>query len=622
MNEREAGQRRTVERARRGAMSAGAGIGAWAIVISAGVAGCTSDSAFEATQELRRSVVASARRELEPAEAQPEPRRLMDEAGVSELGFDEDRLRELREMAGESSYGDELPSLGEDLLGAMSIDGFRISLRQAVTTAVENNLAVQSSRLGPAISGAEVLAAQAAFDWTFFSNFNWNSVDQPTTVPVINGFPVGVGANTQQTVGYETGVRRPLITGGTFEASFGQTYTDDTTPGADFFPDPSNRVFVDLEIRQPLLRGFGSDVALATVRLTRNAERGAIQTLRQQLIDTITSVELAYWDLDAAYRELRVRQRLLERGLETRDVLAARRDFDVRPAEFSDAVARVESRRADLIVAQNEVRLASDQLKALINDSQLTVGTETVLLPVERPVRAGIEFSLFDSLVSALANRPDIARAILDIDDASIRQVVADNARLPRLDLAFSTRFNGVDRGVMNALDDITDTQFVDLAVGLEFEQPIGNRAAEATFRAAQLRRMQGVIDYRGVVQESVREVKAALRGIQTNYRLIQQTEVSRLAATENLRTLEVQEETVQSLTPDFLDLKFSRQEALASAEIAEINALRDYNTALAEYYAAMGTTLLRNRIDLVVPDFPGNADDGRLFPRFGRRAR
>ena len=575
-----------------------------ALVVSAG--GCTSRSGYESTERLRESVIMSAQRELGPAQTLPEPRPL-DEPEIVDLGFDEERLKELRRMAGPTAYDDDpLPDLGRGLLPEDTAT-IAVSLQQAVVASVENNLRVQASRLGPAISGAEVLAAQAAFDWTFFTNFEWNSVDQPSRVPVVNGVPLGVGATTRQSVAYESGVRKPLISGGTLELSVGQTYTDDTSPGSNLFPDPANSVFVDVELTQPLLRGFGSDVALSTIRLSRNTERRSIQRLRQDLIDTITAVEIAYWDLDAAYRELRVRLRLLRRGLETRDILDARRDFDVRPAEFSDAVATVESRRATVIRAQNSVRLASDTLKALINDPRLTVGSETLIVPVESPATQAITFSLLDSLVAALANRPDVAQAVLGIDDASIRAVVAENARLPRLDLAFTTRFQGLDQGAPGAFDRLTETDFVDLAVGLQFEQPIGNRAAEANFRASQLRRTQEVINYRAVVQESVRQVKAALRDIQTNYRLIQQTEVARLASTENIRTLAVLEETTQALTPDFLDLKFSRQNALAQSEIDEIRARRDYNVALAQYYAAMGTTLRRNAVDLVVPDYPGN---------------
>ncbi len=68
-----------------------------------------------------------------------------------------------------------------------------------------------------------------------------------------------------------------------------------------------------------------------------------------------------------------------------------------------------------------------------------------------------------------------------------------------------------------------------------------------------------------------------------------------------------MQEQTIQSLTPDFLDLKFRRQESLAQAEAAEQQALTDYNISLAEYEAATGTALERSGIIFDVPDVEAN---------------
>ncbi|MEM1166130.1 MAG: TolC family protein [Planctomycetota bacterium] len=568
--------------------------------------GCVSDVQFASTQELRQSIVDSAQRELREAQQFPEPR-TVPRPPQDDLGFTPERRTELERMAGPDSYVPGTADAGVDLLGHADSGAFALALEQAVAASVESNLAVQSARLTPAISGAQVIEAQAAFDWVFFADFAWNAIDQPSIVPVVNGIPVGNPAQLSQSVAYETGVRRNLISGGAIEISQGSTYIDNETPGAAFSPDPANEAFIEIDVAQPLLEGFGSDVALAQVRLAQNTERTAIQSLRQQLINTVRGVETAYWRLYAAYRILQVQQRLLDRGIETRDVLEARREFDVRPAEFSDAVATVEDRRGNVIVAQNELRLASDELKLLINNDAFTIGSEVLLLPLDVPPAEPIQFSVLDSITAALAHRPDIASAILSIDDASIEQLLADNARLPALDLTFQARFNGLGGDLGDAYGDVAEAGFVDLALGLQFEQAIGNRADEAAARAAQLGRLQEVVNYRAAVQNAVGEVKASLRNIQTNYRLIEQARTTRLAATENLRTLEVLEETTQSLTPDFLDLKFTRQEALAIAEINEINALADYNISISDLYAAQGTALERNRIAVVVPDYPGN---------------
>jgi outer membrane protein TolC len=424
--------------------------------------------------------------------------------------------------------------------------------------------------------------------------------------------PVGVDSSQSQSVGYETGIRKRLTSGGTLSLSQGQTYTDDRTTGTVLSPDPAQSTFLDISLDQPLLRGFGSDVALAEVRLTENIERRAIHEYKARLINSVTSTERAYWNLVAAYRTLQIRQRVLQRGIETRDVLQSRLQFDVRPSEYSDAVATVERRRGDVIRAENDLRQRSDDLKLLINDDELTVGNEALLLPADEALEQPVRYSLLDSVTTAMQYRPEVQQALLGIDDASIRQTVADNARLPLLDLSFQSRFQGLSEETDEAYEDIGEGQFVDFLVGALFEQPIGNRGAEADYRRRQLERMAATVDYRATLQRVVLEVKTALRNVTTNWQLIEQARSSRLAATENLRTLLVQEQTIQSLTPDFLDLKFRRQDSLAQAEIDEVGALTDYNIALAELSSAMGTALERNRIEFVVPD----AADAAAAPR------
>lgn len=572
--------------------------GAAVVLTLAACAG--SPLSTSSTEDLRRSVIESTRREVEDAETRPEWQRL--QRDPDRLQFSDDRLDELNTMAGPTSYRGVEPSLGADLLG-YETDTVALSLRDAITRAVENNLDIQSARLAPVISEQQLIAAEAAFDWTFFASASLNTIDSPSRVPVVNGVPVGSAINKSVGSGFETGVRKPLSSGGLLTVRSGLDIDNNQSPDIDLFPDPGSTATLDLTLEQPLLRNFGSDVNLAEIRLARNLERDSIEQLRSQLISLTAEVEQAYWDLYLAYAQLLIQERLLQRGIETRDVLEGRLEFDVKPAEYSDAVATVESRRGDVIRAENTVRQRSDALKALVNDSELTVGNELVLVPLDRPVDEAVEFNFLDAVTSALRQRPEIRRAVLNIDDASIRQTVADNATLPLLDLTLRATYRGLDENADDAFSELGAADFVDYLVALTFEQAIGVRAAEAQSRQRRLERLQAVIGYRSQVQQVVLQVKTALRNLFTNYKLIAQTRTTRLAAAENLRTLLVEEENTRALTPAFLDLKLRRQESLAVAEFQELQALVDYSVALADLYAAMGSALERNQIEFVVPD-------------------
>jgi len=555
------------------------------------------------SDDLRRSVVESTKREL--AEAKASPQVQMQKQLQDPLGFTPDRLSELNDLSGEGVYGSIQPPLENDLLGNQT-HTVSLSLQQAISRTVGHNLDLQLARLDAAASQTDIVAAEAVFDWTFFADSSFQITDEPSIVAAINGVPIGSETTRNRSLNFDAGLRKPLITGGQIDITQRLDIFNNQSPGRQLLPDPARTTSLEVALSQPLLRGFGSDVALAQIRMNRNIERTTLEQLRLDLINTVTRAEQAYWSLYQTYREAQIAQQLLDRGVQTRDILKSRLAFDVRPAEYSDAVAQVESRRADLIRTLNALRQRSDELKVIINDPDLTVGGEAVLLPIDAPADSPMKLSLVDSLETAFASRPEIQQAILSIDDASIREAIADNARLPQLDLQLTGSLNGLGATTLDSYDSLFERKFVDYLMGVSFEQPLGNRAAEAGFRRARLERVRSVVAYRSAAQKVVAGVKAALRNVVTNYTLIEQTRIARLAAAENLRTLLVEEKNIRGLTAAFLDLKLRRQDALATAQRAEIQAKVDYSSAIADLYAATGSTLKRNRIHLAAPN-PGD---------------
>ncbi|MBL8763788.1 MAG: TolC family protein [Phycisphaerae bacterium] len=572
--------------------------------ISAALPGCATPWGEGPDEELRRSIAQSVRRELDQAPKRGEVETSRQNR-VEALELKPETRRELEGMSGVGSYASGPPPYGPTLQGDSQAT-VAISLGRAVSTSAQRNLAVQFARLGPGISEAQAIAAQAAFDWTLFSNLDWNRLDQARPEQQFGlGQSNGVNSNEEQSVDTRVGVRKRMETGGTLTIQQGYKYTDEQTRGLSNNPNPANEATLTLQLDQPLLRNAGEDAALASVRLTRNAERDQIHSLKAELLKNVTDTEQAYWQLVQSYNDLQILDRLLQRGEEVKSVLKSRLAFDAKQSQYSDAVATVETRRSDVIRAQNALRQASDRLKVLMNDPEMTIASDVMLIPSDQGIDAPIRFDPLDAIRVALRNRPEISRALLSIDDTSIRQQLADNARLPLLDLQAQTRFNSLDGSGAQAFDKMTAGKLVDFLVSLKFEQPLGNREAEANFRARRLQRMQSVTAYRNTVQGIVSEVITALRDVDTNFKLIEQTRAQRLAAAENLRSLVVEEENLRAKTPEFLDLKFRRQQALAAAEQAEVAALANYNISVARYYAAVGTALDRNRIQFDVADAP-----------------
>lgn len=571
-------------------------------------AGCQSplDSPGE-EPSLQRSVAAAIDRELASLH-EPVPTLTTTQPPAEVEQALSERRDELEALGPATEASRTVVDLGADLTGGEQ-QQVSITLQSVVTTAVERNLATRIARLQPAVNAEDVINAQAVFDFVLFASADMEKIDEPTTVPVLGGIQLGTPFNASERYRFETGVRKRLYTGGELSASTDLTRFRNTAPGIGLVPDPAYTAAVRLGLTQPLLRGFGEEISTATVRLAENAERRAVAQLKSDLLDLVEQVELAYWNLVFAWNRLEIRQWLVNVGVDVRDVLDRRREFDTRLAEYSDAVATVESRKADVIRAQRNVRAASDALKALTNDPELTVGSEALLHPVDTFITSPISYNLRETIVTALAERPEIEQASLAINDASIAQTVTDNARLPLLDLSAQIAYFGLDEDSADSYENLFDAEFIDYVLGLRFEYPIGNRGAEAEYHKARLQRSQALLGYRRAVQNVVLDVKAALRDVVANFELMLATRSNRIAQAENLRALLVEEETLAGLTPEFLNLKFQRQERLALARQEELLAQANFDQSVAALYRAMGTGLAMRSIDFEVAGEPRTDD-------------
>jgi outer membrane protein TolC len=564
------------------------------------LSGCASHDATE--DALRSSIAASVQRETKPL-ASNTPSNVEHPDQVGNLGLRADIVKELEAMAGPGSHSGSAAPLDTDLTGQPPAT-VSVSLDRVIGSVIKNNLDVRTAQFAPAISREQVINANAAFDWVLYGDATWNNIDRPQQVPIVNGVPLGVGNEQRQQVDSTLGVRKQLTTGGTLSVQQALSYIDTETSGVSYAPDPAAALGISIGIDQPLLRGAGNEVATAQIKLAENAQKSAVVELRAQLLSRLTEARRVYWRLARVQQELLILQRLVDRGVQVRDQLKQREALDATPSQIADAAARVERRRADLLRAQTRLRNASDTLKSLMNDPELTLGAESLIIPSDTPVDAALTISALDSVQSALASRPEIAKALLETDDAAIRQVVAKNGTLPKLNLNAKTTFSALKDDVASAYD--ADNEFIDYIVGATFEVPLGNRGPEASERAARLDRARSVLKYRDTVRKVVLDVKTSLQSLRTNYRLIEQTRASRYAAAEVLRTLLVEKETIRGYSVERLDLELTRQESLAQAEIDEVAAKTDYQISLAELDAATGTAIERLGVEMQTP---GTAD-------------
>jgi len=504
------------------------------------------------------------------------------------------RMAELEELGGYGSWLSFAPDYGTDLFD-QAAPPEDITLEAALAAALENNLGLRFARLGPQAQREAVVAEQAAFDFVLFSDLAYEQVDEPRPVPfiddpVLGPVRLGTAVSAHDRGRVQAGVRKLLHTGGTVSAvTFLERFENQST-GIDFDPNPAYRAGVAVEITQPLLRGFGEDFNTAQLELARRQTRRSEEDVRAEALTLVALVEQAYWDLREAHARLLIQQRLTAEGEEVERVLAERREFDAQPAQYADALATVEQRRANLIRARFLVRQASDSLKALLDWGGASLATESLLMPMSEFDWAPVPIDFRSSVVLAVGKRPELRAALLDIEDAELRTRLADNLHQPQLDVLGRVRSVTEQGDFASSADAVAENDFLSGFFGLVFELPVGNRAASADARRARIEGRASLLRYEELLRDVVLEVKDVLRDLRTSFELLGATRAFRIAQTENLRALLLEQERRSSLTPEFLRLMFDRQERLARAQLEEVQSLANFNRALAAYRRAVGT--------------------------------
>ncbi|MGY8753476.1 MAG: TolC family protein [Phycisphaerales bacterium] len=508
------------------------------------------------------------------------------------------RAEELRILAPANTSGWESDT-GINLHLAPSVPQ-PLSLQEAVFFSLENNLDIHLAVLQPQIAEQGIINTEAAFDFVFGAGVSKNRTRVPQQqILAPGGAPLNSGESSSDQFLSNASLVKKLYGGGTVTVSTNITKSESEASGFTYSPDPAWKTIGTLELNQPLLRNFGEKITLAQVRLSKINKEQSDEDLRASLNSVVSLTEQSYLDLCLQWKKLQVALWLLEQGEDVVEILELRRSYDTSEADYAQAVATVQQRTAEIIKQQAAVQSASDTLKKLINTTAFSLDSEEVIQPVGELVASPLSISLRQALVTAVSNRPDLRKLSLQINANQVDIEVADNARLPQLDMQAQMSFYGLGDNANGGYTEVFGGDYVNYLVGLSFQIPLGNRSAEANFRSTRLKKMSAVASYKKGIQQATIEVKSALRNIVTNAALIQANKAFRIAQTENLRALTVEEETMAGLTPTFLNLKLQTQSGLAMARIAEIRAIVDYNKSISSLYQAMGTSLDQRQIKI-----------------------
>lgn len=487
----------------------------------------------------------------------------------------------------------------------------RLSLDEAVARALEKDEDVVVERRALDAAQAAVTGAGGAYDPLLSVETGYQRTSTPVN-SAFSGAPAGEAAPTTKAATASASLRRLLPTGGEVEVHATQARVESDASFDLLSPVWDSRLGV--ELRQPLLRSRGIDAARLGLRVAAADRDRAAASLRRQVTETVAAVERAYWTLVAARREVEVQEEsvgLAEEQLHETDV---RIQGGAAPeAEIAQPRAELERRRGDLLAAREAVARAENVLKLLVLSDDDGDAWVEPLIPEQAPAVALEPVDAAAALEAALANRAELEAAAAVVERRRAERELADDEVRPGLDLVLSydryglagsrnpaagsvTGFPttvpaGLEGGWNDAVEQLADGDFDDARAALVFTLPLGNRAAKAAALVAESAEAQSAALLARARKAVRAEVLDAVAGLDTAEGRIEASRAAREAAEVQLAA--EQDRFDVGLSTNFLVL--TRQNELASARLAEIEALTDYRTARTELGRATGS-LLRDR--------------------------
>jgi outer membrane protein TolC len=354
-----------------------------------------------------------------------------------------------------------------------------------------------------------------------------------------------------------------------------------------------DQAFARLTLKQPLVRGLGSDVALAD---ERKADLGAVETtIKSQLAAELMIRDLvsAYWELAYAAYEVDVRAESLD---------LARKQEQLTRQEMRAGTASQNSLDAVLyeIALRDEALLTSKlafEKKSLDlrRKAGLEIGRRDIVVRPSEPLEIdAVDWNVDDILAKSHKINRQIATKVLEQKAADIDVNVAHDATLPQINLSLSGAVLGTgdtSSGAFSAVGgDVGYGYQVMAGLTMSFEL---SGAAKAAHSAALAKRHRIDIDRLDLERQIDADVVSSVKVLMSGR--------TRVALSD--KAISISEDNLKAERANFLAQRstnfqvMQRQTQVIDARLRRGRAVADYRVAVAQLQYLSGTLLDAYRI-------------------------
>ena len=445
------------------------------------------------------------------------------------------------------------------------------------------------------------------FDPSIVGQLNWTH----QTTPETNVVTTGTNSLVTNTTLANAGVQQGFATGAQVGLNFNNSRESLNSLRSGYNPFTGSSL--GLTATQPLLRGFGSSLNRRFIRIAANQQKITSLLFRQQLIATVYGVIRLYTDFVALSEDEKVKLEtvtLAEKLLS--DTKAQVDEGTLAQVELTRSNAQVFSTRQDLINArglreEQEAILKNVLTRTGNGDPEVRaariIPTDVLAIPEKDDIRP-----MQDLIAGALADRPDLGQARLQIDNSRIGLAGARNATLPEVDLVGVMQNNGLagtvnplianpdltySGGYGSAAGQVLARNYPTYGIGVQVTLPIHNRIAEADLARDELQVKQSEIRLRQFENQARLEVEDALIAMRRARSSYEAAAQARALQQESLEA--EQAKFAVGASTSFFVIQY--ESLLSQAKSTEVAAMSSYVKARAALQRATGSILDENHI-------------------------
>lgn len=478
-----------------------------------------------------------------------------------------------------------------------------LSLPDCLQLALQYNLDIQIKRFDPVIGQYNLYVSYDAYEpvFSFSASKNYNASAgflQTTT----NGTQVPSPGFQSEQNNYTPTIKGSLPTGLTY--GLNGTWSRNSTwslpngiPGGYWLP-PAWSSDPGITLDQPLLKNLWIDQTRLTIQLNKVALQTSEQALRLQIMQTISAVKNAYYNLLFARGNVDANMTALQLA----DQLAANNKKQVEigtlaPLDEKQAESQAAASLAALQAARQALVIQENTLKNLLTDNYME-WVDVSPKPSDQLTALPLLLDRQTSWRRALTERPELIQAQLNAKKQGIQVKFDLNQIFPQLDLTGSYGRNAFSTNIGDNFRDLDGGNTSFYSYGAIFSIPLGGslgarntyHSDKATLKQIQLQLKQEEQTILVAVDNDVGQVQSTLEQVNS-------THAARLYAEDALKAEQTKLENGKSTSFNVLQLISN----LTTARVNEIQALANYNVAVVQLSLDQGSTIEDNHVDLKI---------------------